>query len=71
MWDLPRPGIEPASLAVADVFLGLPLLSFTNHAAQQAILMELSRQESHSSAGEDQGAEQARISKISWQKSRS
>ena len=33
----------------------------TNHAAQQAILMELSRQESHSSAGKDQGAEQTAI----------
>ena len=36
MWDLPRPGIEPASLAVADVFLGLPLLSFFAALTHQA-----------------------------------
>ena len=39
----------------------------TNHAAQQAIILELSRDESGSSAGNNQGAEQAGIRQLSRQ----
>ena len=38
-----------------------------NHAAQQAINMELSKQESRSSAGNNQEAEQAGITQLSRQ----
>ena len=38
-----------------------------NHAAQQAIIMEMSKQESRSSAGNNHGAEQAGITKLSMQ----
>ena len=38
-----------------------------NHAAQQAIILELSKQESRSSAGNNQEAEQAGIRQLSSQ----
>ena len=42
-------------------------LSSRNHAAQQAIIMELSKGESHSSAGNFEEAEQAGITELSRQ----
>ena len=41
------------------------VLSSRNHEAQQAIIMELSKQESHSSAGNFEEAEQAGITQLS------
>ena len=38
-----------------------------NHAAQQAIIMEMSKQESRSSAGNNHGVEQAGITQVSMQ----
>jgi len=38
-----------------------------NHDAQLAIIKQLSRQESHSSAGKSQADEQAGITQLSWQ----
>ena len=42
-------------------------LAGTNHAAQQAIIKELSRQESRSSVGNNHRAEQAGINQLSGQ----
>ena len=47
--------------------LGLGSTGYRNHAAQQAINMELSKQESRSSAGNNQEAEQAGITLLSRQ----
>ena len=42
-------------------------MSNRNHAAQQAIIMEMSKQESRSSAGNKYGAEKAGITQLSMQ----